>query len=139
MNFDGTSILHEELVSNNLITGLSTQVLIADEFILLNVSFESLYPDEVMKKIKQKFENLDILEDAFERKKKIMIANLITDFDNAEAVNSQMQYSLVRHKRIINDIKPFLEEFSFKKLKKINNRIKKNNYTTYIMDTNKTR
>ena len=133
MNFDSTSDFKEELLSNNLITNLSTNTTIMDQFVILNIDFESKYPEEVTSRVKNKLKNLELSDDILKRKIKALIAYLVTRYEDVETVNSIIQSEIINYGKILQDTKDFLRKIDIEDIKRICKKININNCSTFIM------
>ena len=133
MNFGITNSFNEELMKNKLITDLGCSSNIYDDYVIISVSFDSNYYEQVLKMVNDKLHHLEINEKDFERKVHAKIATLILSFDDVENVNYQIQDSVIDYGEIIPDIKKFWESLAYEKLSKINSLINFKNKAIYIM------
>ncbi len=132
INFDSTSNFKDDLLTNKLVTSLSSFAMIREDYIIIDTQFESKYPNEVIAKIEEKFNNLELSEEAFNRKLKVKVANLIIKFDDVEVVNDSIQSSIINYGDVIPDVKKKLENLNFKELVKIKEKLKLDNRVVLI-------
>jgi len=132
--FSGTSTLKEELLKNELISGdIATVVTVRDNYVILSIIVETNYPTELVKKIKDEIDSLSINKDNLERKKKASIASFILRYDDIEAVNDEIQDSIILYGEIIDDKIDRIKDINITTAKKIIKGIKTDNYTTVII------
>lgn len=104
-NFGPTSDFKEQLMEKELITGMGTSVNIDDnEIVIISISCETKYPQELIKMIKDNMQNMDITKERLNRRKKVYISQYITGFDDIELINSNIQDDLITYKKIYNNI-----------------------------------
>lgn len=124
-NFGASSIFKNELIDKKIVTNMSFSRDSVNDNILLTINASTKYPEEVIKLIKEKLNNMTLSKEDFERKKRASIANLIFLYDDAEQVNMNIQDDIIYgyNNKIINDIKEIYENLSYEEaveqLKKI--------------------
>lgn len=133
INFGSTSDFKEDLISNKLITGLSTSVNISDGYVIIKIFFDSKYPDEIIKRIEKQFKNLNLSKNDFERKIKAAVATCILAFEDVETVNSIIQEHLINYNKILYDYKPYLENLDYNILENMAKKISVSNKAVFIM------
>ncbi|MDE6284466.1 MAG: insulinase family protein [Bacilli bacterium] len=104
VNFGSTSDLKDELTNLGLVTSLGYNVEIYGDYVLLTLAADTDYTDEVIKRIDDKLNHLDLTESVIQRKIKANIATLILDFDDIETVNNRIGDNLVFYDEIITDV-----------------------------------
>ena len=132
INFDSTSEFNDELYSKGLVTSISRQASIVDDYIIINIQFESKFVKETLELVKEKMKNLTATEKDFKRKLKVRIAGLIVKYDDAEAVNQFIQTCIIYYDDLLADIKPHLETLNYQTLLAIKEEITTSNSVTYI-------
>ena len=133
INFGITSAFKENLREKELITTLTSNFNFNDDYIILYINSLTDYPKEVEKAIDEKFQNLEIPEKDFNRKRKAEIANLILRYDNITDVNESIQNNIIVYGKVINNIKEILEKLSLDKMAEIVKLINTDNKTTMII------
>lgn len=113
VNFGDTSDLKQELIWKGLATSLSSSVEFFDNYIVICINALTDYPEEIINIIKAKFNDLDLSEEAFNRKKKACIASLILDFDDVENVNLKIQDNIINYGSIVSDAKERYENITW--------------------------
>ena len=105
INFGATSDFREELIDKGLITSSSYYVDKYDEYIVVTINANTNYSKEVIKRIQEKLENLNITDEDLTRKKNATIATMILDYEDIEGVNSKIQSDIINNGKIITDLK----------------------------------
>lgn len=123
-NYGDTSDLKEELLKEELITYLGYNRYIMDDYVILDITIESKYIDEGVKRIEESLKNLSIDSDTLKRKINSSIATIIMNYDSSEQVNNMIQNNLIYYNTIISDIKDIYESIT---LEEVENVIKKIN------------
>lgn len=137
INFGSTSEFKDELMSSKLVTGLGTNVSISDGYVIIKINFDSRFPDEIVKMIEDKLNNLELSKKDFTRKVNASVATCILAFEDVEIVNSTIQEQLINYDKIIYDYKTYLENLDYKILEDITKKINMDNKVTFIMVPNK--
>lgn len=121
-NFGPISYLREVLLEKNLIDYIGADRDIFEDTITIEILAETKYPEEVIKRIKDKMEHLEVTEEDLIRRKRCNISSLIRDFDDIEYVNSDIAYQLVTYGKLITDN---YDVYNNLKIERLNNVIKK--------------
>lgn len=119
MNFGATSSFNDELTEMGLIQNMSFTSDIYDDIFLISVSLTSNYKDEVIKRVKNKFKNLDVSDNDFKRKKNSAIATLILDYEDVEYVSYRIQNDVLNNGGIVTNLKELLEGVTLDNLKEL--------------------
>jgi predicted Zn-dependent peptidase len=133
MSFDSTSVFKYDLISASLVTSLYSRYKMCDDYIVIIIGFESEYPEQIIKRIKKYLNHLPINEDAFNRKKKTMIANSILCFEDVEEVNSLIQISLIYNNRFVSELVGILKKLNYECVIDVASKLDFKNNTTYIL------
>ena len=136
-NFDLTSNFIEDLTNEGLVTTCFYSLFFMDEYIVIIISAETDYKDEVIERIKNKLNSLELIKEDFLRMVKVNIANLILQFDNIEQFNDSITDDLINYDKIISDFKPIYENLTYEKALDIIKSIKDNTCAVYVMKPNK--
>ena len=105
INFGATSLFRSDLLLKGLITSMGFSVDIYEEYAVITLSFNTNYPDEIIKLVKEKIEHLEINDEDVRRKRNAAIATLILDYEDIEQVNSKIQYDIINEGKIITNLK----------------------------------
>lgn len=120
-NFGDTSDFKEDLLQQELVTYLSASRFILKDYVVIDITIESKYLDEAIKKILEKLKNLYVDEEDLKRKVNSSIAALILNYEDVESVNNMIQNYIIYYDEIITDVKKIYEDIT---LTDINNIIK---------------
>ncbi len=134
INFGLTSEFNDFLLENNLVTSLSASGNIYDDYVIIVISFETRFKEEIIKLIKEKLKKLEVTEDEVKRKQKAQIAYLILNFEGVEKVNYIIQNNIITYNKIIDNIKEEYEKIDYVKLNKMIAYLKTNNISIFVMD-----
>ena len=135
-NFGNTSEFKNDLLEQKIVNSLSSSRSSVTDNVLINVEATTRYPEEVIKLIKDKLNNLSISKEDFERKKRASIASLIFLYDDAEEVNMNIQDDIIygsEHK-IINNIKNIYENLEYEEALNMLEKISLENMSVLIME-----
>ena len=112
LNFGITSDFRESLINEGLIQEIYSVVQLLDDYIIVNIVAASNYPEELIKRIEDKLNNININEKDIKRKLKANIATLILDFDDIESVNNRLSSDLINFGEVNIDILNKLKNLS---------------------------
>ena len=110
INFGATSDFKDELMEKGLIQNMSVTNDIYDDTFVITISVTSNFKEEVIKRIKEKLENLSVNEIDFKRKKNATIATLILDYEDVENVSYRIQDDVLNNGGIVTNLKEILED-----------------------------
>lgn len=105
MNFGATSSLQSELEIANLISHMGYYTDIYDDYIVASITANTSYPEEVIRRLQEKIDDLQIDENDIVRKKNAAIATLILDYEDIEQVNMKIQNDIINEGYIVTDLK----------------------------------
>ena len=136
-NFGPTSALKEELLEKELIYTMSYSTNIDKDSVVINISVETKYPEEIISILKDNMERISITEDRLKRRIKCNIANLIAGLDDIEFVNSYLQNDLILYNKINNNIYDLYKSLDIESAKKIVKLFDLSNSSVIIMKPDK--
>ena len=119
INFGSTSDFKSDLILKGLITNLSYSLDIYENYLVITITANTNYQDEVIKLIKEKFDNLEVLKKDIVRKRNAAIATLILDYEDIEQVNMKIQDDIINEEEIITDLKARVASINQEKLENI--------------------
>ena len=132
--FDDTSELDEKLKNENIITNtIYFNLLNCDTHILISLINETHKHIELINEIKLTLENINISEEDFERKKKVLISNEMFIYDNIEIVNEMIIDNILFDGELKDDIIPLIKELDYDELKDVINSLDLSNNTTVLL------
>lgn len=105
INFGPTSDFYTELIEKELVTSLSSNLDIYEDYLVITISATTNYKEEVIKRLKDKIDTLEISEKDIIRKKNATLATLILDYDDIETVSMKIQDDIINEGKIITDLK----------------------------------
>lgn len=105
INFGATSDFRSELMLKELISGMGYSVDIYEEYLVITLTINTNYYDEVIKLVREKIDNMEVNEKDIIRKRNATIATLILDYEDIEQVNMKIQDDIINEGKIVADIK----------------------------------
>ena len=132
-NLGDTSDLKEEMLMNSLISYMNANRYILDDYVVIDITIESKYLDEAIKKIKSKISKLTINELDLKRKINSSIASLITNYEDVEQVNNMIQSYIVNYGEIIPNIKEIYENITLEEVNDVISKIDTTEFTVVKM------
>ena len=105
INFGPTSDFYTELIEKELVTSLSSTLDIYEDYLVITISATTNYKEEVIKRLKDKIDTLEISEKDIIRKKNATLATLILDYDDIETVSMKIQDDIINEGKIVTDLK----------------------------------
>ena len=121
INFGATSDFKDELMEKGLIQNMNVTCDVYDDTFVVTINVTSNFKEEIIKKVKEKLENLSISEPDFKRKKNATIATLILDYEDLENVSYRIQDDVLNNGGIVTNLKEILEDETIDDLKNIIN------------------
>jgi len=100
-NFGVTSTLREELLEQNLIVTLGASGYVEKDYLIIQVSSKTKYPEELLPFLEEKLEHLELSMIDIKRKIKSEIANLVLSYEDPDTVNDIIAYCLVHYALIM--------------------------------------
>lgn len=119
INFGATSDFKDELMEKGLIQNMNVTCDVYDDTFVVTINVTSNFKEEIIKKVKEKLENLSISELDFKRKKNATIATLILDYEDLEIVSYRIQDDVLNNGGIVTNLKEILEDETIDDLKNI--------------------
>lgn len=119
INFGATSDFKDELMEKGLIQNMNVTCDVYDDTFVVTINVTSNFKEEIIKKVKEKLENLSISELDFKRKKNATIATLILDYEDLENVSYRIQDDVLNNGGIVTNLKEILEDETIDDLKDI--------------------
>lgn len=116
MNFGATSEFKDELTEKGLINNLSYSTDIYEDYFLITISAVTNYKDEIIKRIKDKLNNLNISQIDFIRKRNAEVATLILGYEDLENVSFRIQDDVLNNGGIVTNLKEILNNMTLEEL-----------------------
>lgn len=127
INFGSTSEFRSDLILKGLVTSMGYSLDIYEEYLVITITANTNYQDEVIKLIREKFDNLEVDEKDIVRKRNAAIATLILDYEDIEQVNIKIQDDIINEGEIITDLKIRVASINQEKLESVINYINNDN------------
>ena len=127
INFGSTSEFRSDLILKGLVTSMGYNLDIYEEYLVITITANTNYQDEVIKLIREKFDNLEVDEKDIVRKRNAAIATLILDYEDIEQVNMKIQDDIINEGEIITDLKIRVASINQEKLESVINYINNDN------------
>ena len=133
--FDDTSEFDERLKKENtIINTLYFNLLNCDTHILLSLINETHNYKDLIKEIEKELQNININEKDFERKKKVLISNEVSLYDNIEVVNEMIIDNILFDGELKTNIIPLMKELNYKELNEVIDNLNLENTTKVIIE-----
>ncbi len=137
INFGPTSDFYTELIEKELATSLSSNLDIYEDYLVITISATTNYKDEVIKRLKEKIDMLEISEKDIIRKKNATLATLILDYDDIETVSMKIQDDIINEGKIITDLKERISNIDKDILNNVLKNITNDNVSVNVFMPNK--
>ncbi|MBD8924316.1 hypothetical protein EGR52_13160 [bacterium] len=116
INFGATSDFNDDLMNKELITSMYPSTDIYDEYLVLGITINTNYVNEVIRKLDNKLNDLSVNKIDFKRKKNAQIATLILNYEDVENVNMNIQDNIIKYNEIITNYKGIMEALDIEDL-----------------------
>lgn len=122
-NFGDTSDFKEELLQEELITYMSYGRYVEDEYVVIDITLESKYLDEAIKRVLDVLDNLKVDESDLKRKINSAIATMVVSYEDVENVNNILQTYLITYGEIVNSTKEIYEAITIQEIEEVISKI----------------
>ncbi|MDE5539731.1 MAG: insulinase family protein [Bacilli bacterium] len=137
-NFGDTSDLKEEMLQEGIITYMNAARYVQDEYVVIDITLESKFIDEAVKRVVSALEDLQMSEDNLRRKVNSAIANMVVNYDDVESVNNMIQNYLVYYGELVPTLKEIYESINLEDINDVIDRINTKEMTIVKMIKNDT-
>ena len=135
LKLGSTSIINEKLKELNLIThDIDYTILNTDKHILVIIMAETNQTEKVQKLIEDELKDLNIEEEALERKKRVRKSGCIYRSDSVYSINNKIMNNIMNYDKVILDDYKKIDSLNIKDMKKIIKSINLDNKTVYIIN-----
>lgn len=132
--FGDTSIFDENAKKEGIITSsLYVNILNIDTHFIISLINSCDKYEELIEKIDNEFKNINIREDEFERKKKVLISNEIFSYENIDMVNEMIIDNVIFDNKIESNIISLIESLKIDELNQIIKKIDFDNKSIVIL------
>lgn len=101
--FGLSSKFREDVLDNNLMTDFFSDVETVDGYRTIYIYSETAYPNELLEKINNEFNNINIKEEDLQRCKKVWIANEIKLTESVDNTSDNLFDDIIRYGNVIDD------------------------------------
>ncbi len=112
-NFGVTSDFRDSLLEKEIISNISYNVDIFDDYVIVMLTVDTDLPNEIISAFNDKLNHLKIDEKTFERAKKANIASLILDYEDVDVVNGIIQAEVLSYGDVITNLKEIYENITY--------------------------
>ncbi len=112
VNFGLTSLFREKLIDSKLVLSLGAWARIIRDYVVLEVSIRTKYPEEVIPMIQEKLMSLEYLEEDIKRKIKVLISNMVLGFEDIDEMKDVLISMIEHYGKVIDHNKDLLESIS---------------------------
>ena len=118
IKFSSVSNFNDSLKKKQLITdNFGTTFVETDKHVLYMVLNDTSNPKELIKEIKKEMTNLEIDEEDFNRKKKVLKSGQIFMSDNIFGINHKIINNFIKYQEVFNDDLDFIDNLNYKDFK----------------------
>ena len=132
--FGDTSDFYQKLLDNNLISEFFSFTTNIDDYILISIIASTNKKEKFIKEVNNILKNIKIIEEDFNRMKKVYLANLIQISDKAPSMKSMISEDITRYNRVINDRYNIIKGMNYNQLNEIIKKIDFNNKSITIVE-----
>lgn len=133
-----TSIFAEDIKKQRVVhDAIGMDYVHTDSHILFLVAADTNEPDRFVELVLKQFENLEVAEEDFDRKKKLMISSLIFMSDDIHRINHQIVNSLILYGKVDDEMYEHIKDLNIKQFKYVMKHITLEHHTTVIIDGKK--
>lgn len=132
--FSITSTFNEKAKKEGIIqSNVGLNLTYTDLHVLFTILGESEKEDVFIEKVKEEIKNIDISEEDFNRKKKVMISSYIYMSDNVYSLNNKVMSDIMDYKDVICDDVSRIRNFTFDMYQKIISKLNFDNVATVVI------
>ena len=124
-NFGSISLLKETLLNEKLIDDLYYSFSYEDDHLVIVFEVSTSYPEEVSKKIKECFNNLEISKETFERRIKCYVAEDILGFEDPMEVNNTIRSNIINYDKVLDNTIDVLKNAKYEQINLFISKLKK--------------
>ena len=113
-----SSLFLDELRTEEIITEtVQYEVDMFDNYFIIPIYASTKYYDELLNRLKHEMINLDISEEEFKRKQKVLISGYIYSSDNIYSISSKITSDIIRYGSVITDYYGLLKSLNYYEMK----------------------
>lgn len=132
--FGWTSTFNEEMREKGyLLSYISISPIETDSHILMTLSADTEYVNELIKAIKERLHNIDVGSEDFFNKVKMIASSNIYLFEDAESINRHVTHDLIMYGKYYANIDSILNELSKEEFDNLVKKLDFSNITTLVI------
>ena len=133
--FDETSLLYENLKNNGLLeTPIDIDTIDTDKHKVFILSFKSNEYKKIIEEIDKTLENIQIIKEDLERKKKVNISNILFMFDDISNTNKMILNNMILYNNVFTNIYDIIKDMNIKELEEILKKINLKNKSLLVIE-----
>ena len=134
--FDKTSEINEKLKKLSVLTdGIKIDIDFVDNFSVWTIMAETEKPEELLKNIVKSMKNIKVTEEEFERKKKVLISEFISCFNDLNGLNQKILFTKANFNIDFISLFNLIEKLNYQELLKIIAKLDMSNKTVVILES----
>ncbi|NLL44154.1 MAG: insulinase family protein [Mollicutes bacterium] len=119
-----TSSFYEKMQNDNILTsGLEISYIETDKHLLIMLFADTKEPEKLIENIQRELENLEISEEEFNRKKKLLLSSYLYMSDNIYQINHKIMNNIVKEGEVITDAYQEYSNYNVQELNDIINKL----------------
>ena len=133
MLFGASSEFRERARVDKLLNDIYTEWETTNDFKTFYLFATTIKPNSLVKEINEEFDNISVSEKAFNRIKKVWIANEVKIVDNIDRIEHNIYDDIISYNKIINNRVEMIRKMNFKTLNKLIKEIDFSNRTKLVV------
>lgn len=132
--FGATSLFNEEMKEKGyLLSYVGISTFYTDEHLLIVLSADTEYPTELLDAINKRLTHLDIEEEDFNNKIKVMLSSYIYLYEDIHTINKRLTDDFVLYGKYYPNVNDIISSLNIKELRKLINNLNLENTSTLII------
>ena len=117
--FGSSSEFRERVRKEKILSNIYTEWETLKDFRTFYLESSTTNPDKLLEEIKEEFKNMQLPENAFDRIKKVWIANEVKMIDEISATSYNIYDDILRYNKVIPNRLELIRKMNYEKLKKL--------------------
>ena len=132
--FGSTSTFNEEMKDKGfLLSYAMTETLYTDSHIMISISADTEYENELLGSIKESLSNINVSDDDFDSKIKMLISNDIYVYEDVDAINRYIVNDLIIYNQYYANIDTILKGLKKSEFEELKNNLDFKNTSTLVV------
>ena len=115
--------------------GIKIDIDFVDNFSVWTIMAETEKPEELLKNIVKSMKNIKVTEEEFERKKKVLISEFISHFNDLNGLNQKILFTKANFNIDFISLFNLIEKLNYQELLKIIAKLDMSNKTVVILES----